>query len=240
MQTNSFALVFIHGHGVDASIWDGIYADLVSGASVIKPDFSRSTTHTTVEAYAEELYAQLQVVQADKVVLIGHSMGGYIALAFADQHPELVQGLVLYHSTTTADDNDRREIRRQVIEGLKSAGTVPFIRKQIPKMVAPSYPSEKVQLLIDHYQNLPADGLSAGMTAIANRHDRTHVLRNTQFPVLLVLGRDDQVLPYEKTAQLADLSPRVSLATIEQAGHLSMVEQPGQAIHVLRSFLDRL
>ncbi len=167
-------------------------------------------------------------------------MGGYIALAFADRHPELVQGLVLYHSTATADDNDRREIRRQAIDLLKTAGTAPFIQKQTPKMVAPSYPSEKVQLLIDRYQNLPADGLSAGMTAIANRPDRTHVLRNAQFPVLLVLGRDDQVLPYEKTAQLADLSPRVSLATIEQAGHLSMVEQPEQAIHVLRSFLDRL
>ena len=240
MQTHSFVLVFIHGHGVDASIWDGIYADLVSGAPAIKPDYSRLTTHTTVDAYAEELYAQLQAIQADKVVLVGHSMGGYMALAFADQHPEMVQGLVLYHSTATADDNDRREARIHLIEELKTTGAAPFIRKQLPKAVSPNYPAEKAQALVDRYQNLPADGLIAGMTAIANRPDRTHVLRDARFPILLLLGRDDQVLPYDKTVQLADLSSQISVATIEQAGHLSMVEQPEQSVNVLRSFIDRL
>lgn len=240
MQRNKFVLVLIHGHGVDASIWDGIYADLVLDASALKPDFSRLTKHTTIEAYAEELYAQVQSVQAEKVVLIGHSMGGYIALAFADQHPEMVQGLVLYHSTTAADDDNRREMRRQAIEGLQMEGAIPFIQKQMPKMVAPDYPPEKTQVLIDRFARLPADALTAGMTAMMNRPDRTHVLRNAQFPILLVLGRDDQLIPYEKTAHLADLSPLVSVAIIEQAGHLSMIEQPEASKNVLRSFIAGL
>lgn len=240
MQRNKLVLVLIHGHGVDASIWDGIYADFVSDALVLRPDFSHSTTHTPIEAYAEELYAQIQSVQAEKVVLIGHSMGGYVALALADQHPEMVQGLVLYHSTATADDDNRREVRRQAIEGLKKEGTAPFIQKQLPKMVAPGYPPEKTQMLIDRFVHLPDDALIAGMTAIANRPDRTHVLRDARFPILLVLGRDDQLIPHEKTAQLADLSNQVRVVTIEEAGHLSMIEQPAASVNILKAFIDQL
>ncbi|GAB3703957.1 alpha/beta fold hydrolase [Spirosoma flavus] len=234
------AICLIHGHGVDASIWDGIYADLASNALVLKPDFSRLTSHVSIEAYAEDLFARLQATQAQKVILVGHSMGGYIALAFAEQHPEMVAGLVLYHSTATADDEKKLEARRQTIESLKTEGTAPFIQQQLPKMVAATYPSDKTQALIDRFLNLPADALVAGMKAIAGRPDRTHVLRNATYPVLLLLGKDDQLIPYEKTAQLADLSPQIQVAAIENAGHLSMIERPEESLQTLRSFLDKL
>ncbi|WP_420147755.1 alpha/beta fold hydrolase [Spirosoma sp.] len=239
MKPNNNSVVLVHGHGVDASIWNGIYADLSLEANVLKPDFSRLNNHTTIEAYAEELYGHLQSAQIDKVILVGHSMGGYIALAFADQHPEMIQGLVLYHSTATADDEARKEARRQAIEELQKNGTAPFIRKQMPKMVAPAYPAEKTQALIDRFEQLPADALVAGLKAMAARPDRTHVLRNAQFPILLVLGQEDQVIPYEKVAKLAELSSQVSVAPVNEAGHLSMVEQPDVAISILRSFVDK-
>ena len=230
----------IHGHGVDASIWDGVYADLLLAGLVLKPDFSRLTNPTTIEEYAEELYAHFQSEQVEKVVLIGHSMGGYIALAFAEQYPEMVQGLVLYHSTATADDETRRQMRQQAIDGLKTEGATPFIRKQLPKMVSPAYPSEKTQALVGRFLNLPADALITGMRAIAGRPDRTHILREARFPILLVLSRDDQLIPYEKTAQLAQLSNQISLATIEQAGHLSMIEQPEASVQAIRAFIGQL
>ncbi|SFD63612.1 alpha/beta fold hydrolase [Spirosoma endophyticum] len=233
-------LCLIHGHGVDASIWDGIYADLVSDAQVLKPDFARLTNHKTIEAYAEDLYARLQSAQVSSVVLVGHSMGGYMALAFAEQHPEMVQGLILYHSTATADDEKRKEIRRQTIDELKAQGTVPFIQKQLPKMVATTYPSEKTQVLIDRFLDLPVDALIAGVEAIAGRPDRTNVLRTAQFPILLVLGREDQLMPFEKTAQQAELSDKITVTPIENAGHLSMVEQPEAAIQAIRSFIAQL
>ncbi|MFD2933579.1 alpha/beta fold hydrolase [Spirosoma flavum] len=229
----------IHGHGVDASIWDSIYADLALDNSVLKPDFAQLTNLTTIDEYADELYARLQAAKVEKVVLVGHSMGGYMALAFAEQHPEMVQALVLYHSTATADDENRRQARQQAIDGLEMEGPSPFIQKQLPKMVAPTYPPEKVQLLVERFKSLPADALIAGMKAIAGRPDRTGVLRNALFPVLLVLGRDDQLIPYEKTAQLADLSNQISVAIIEQAGHLSMIEQPIASIQTIRSFIGK-
>ncbi|GAB4015967.1 alpha/beta hydrolase [Spirosoma migulaei] len=239
-MSQSSSICLIHGHGVDASIWDSVYADLILDVPVLKPDFSRVTNHLTIEAYAEDLYGHIRALQVEKVVLVGHSMGGYMALAFAEQHPELVQGLVLYHSTATADDDTRKEARQQAIEGLKTQGTAPFIQKQLPKMVAPDYPPEKTQVLVEQFLSLPADALIAGISAIASRPDRTQVLRDAKFPILLALGREDQLIPYQKTAQLASLSDRIRVATIEQAGHLSMIEQPAESVRVLRSFLDRL
>ncbi|GAB3043058.1 alpha/beta fold hydrolase [Spirosoma pulveris] len=226
----------IHGHGVDASIWEGIYADLALDFRMSKPDFSRLTHLTTIEAYADALYDQLALTDGQKVILAGHSMGGYTALAFAEKHPDRVQGLVLYHSTATADDEAKRQARQQVIRELQTTGTQPFIHKQMAKMVAPSYAPERIEALENQFKDLPAEALIAGMKAIAGRPDRTTVLRNVNFPVLLVLGRDDQIIPYEKTAQLTELSSRIKLATIEQAGHLSMVEQPIKSTEILRAF----
>ncbi|GAB2582021.1 alpha/beta fold hydrolase [Spirosoma areae] len=238
-------ICLIHGHGVDASIWDSVYADLVLDwpgldGPVLKPDFSRLTNFTTIDAYADELYVRLEAENARNVVLVGHSMGGYMALAFAEKYPERVRALVLYHSTATADDENRREARRQAINGLETDGSAPFIEKTIPKMVSPAYPPEQTQALVERFHNLPANALIAGMKAIAARPDRTAILGHAQFPVLLVLGRDDQLIPYEKTAQLADLSDQISLATIEKAGHLSMVEQPHKAIQTIRTFVEQL
>ena len=149
----------------------------------------------------------------------------------------MVQGLMLYHSTATADDEKRKEVRRQTIDELKAQGTAPFIRKQLPKMVAATYPPEKTQVLIDRFLDLPADALSAGVEAIAGRPDRTNVLRTAQFPIVLVLGREDQLMPFDKTSQLADLSDKITVSPIENAGHLSMVEQPEASIQAIRSFI---
>ncbi|GAB3781214.1 alpha/beta hydrolase [Spirosoma horti] len=233
-------ICLIHGHGVDASIWDRIYADLALDHSVLTPDFARLSTLTTIEDYAAELYEVLQASTVEKVVLVGHSMGGYMALALAEKYPEVIQGLVLYHSTATADDDAKREARQQAIKALQADGTAPFIQKQMPKMVAPTYPPEKTEELVERYLTLPAEALVAGVKAIAGRPDRTAVLRNAEFPVLLVLGRDDQLIPYEKTVQLADLSRQIRVVTIEQAGHLSMVEQLEASLRAIRSFVDGL
>ncbi len=227
-------LVLIHGHGVDASIWDGVCAVLLFDGSVLRPDFSQRTDLVSIDAYAHELHRQLQGANAKKSILVGHSMGGYIALAFAERYPELVQELVLFHSTAYADDDAKREQRKQTIDALKTEGTAPFIEKTMPKMVAPGFSAETIQQLISRYRALPTDALVAGMQAIANRPDRTHVLRDARFPVRLILGKQDQLITYDKTRTLAELSDKVTVATMETAGHLGMIEQTDEAAQLLR------
>lgn len=233
-------LILLHGHGVDAAIWDDIYTELVTDYPVLKPDFAHLTNLDTIDGYADELYARLEAEQAENVVLVGHSMGGYMALAFAERYPERVQGLILYHSTATADTEERREQRRKTIDELRMQGSAPFIEKQLPKMVATTYSPDETRALVARYVNLPTDGLIAGLKAIASRPDRTNILQTVNFPILLVLGRDDQLIPYEKTAQLANLSDKISVVTIENAGHLSMIEQPEASVQAILEFVGRI
>lgn len=239
-MSNVASVVLIHGHGVDSSIWNDIYDELASNYSVLKPDFSRLTSHTTIEAYTEELNARLQSASIDNVILVGHSMGGYIALAFADRSPDRVSGLVLYHSTAYADNDERKAQRQQLIATMRAEGGAQFIEKQVPKMVSSAYSDEKKQVLADRFRDLPTDALIAGMEAIAGRPDRTHVLRNATFPVLLVLGKDDQLIPVDKTQELATLSDEIDVALIDQAGHLSMIEQPESSVTTLTNFISQL
>ncbi|GAB3553960.1 alpha/beta fold hydrolase [Spirosoma fluminis] len=232
-------LCLIHGHGVDASIWDGVYADLSVTTSVLRPDFSRFSHLQTIEAYAEELHAYLQNAQVDKVLLVGHSMGGYIALAFAEQYPGRVSGMCLFHSTVSADDEAKKEQRRQVIGKLKTEGSRDFLQTAITNMFAPdnrTKMADTIKALIDRYSDLPREALSAGVQAMLLRPDRTHVLQHATFPVMIVAGQHDQIIPIEKNRRLAEILSQAGLVVLNESGHVGMVEEQEatlQAIHSL-------
>lgn len=237
------SLVLIHGHGVDASIWEGVYAGLAESRVVLKPDFAQLSSHTTIEGYAEDLHTRLEAAQVNKVVLVGHSMGGYIALAFAEKYPEKMRGLVLFHSTAFADDEAKKEQRLQVIKKLDAEGSRAFLETAITGMFAPENRTKMgttIKQLIDRYSRLPKEALHAGIQAIRSRPDRTEVLRRATYPVMIVAGRQDQVVPFEKSQQLMDMAPTTQGIVLEQAGHLGMIEQPDQALEALKAFLSRL
>lgn len=239
-MNNERVLVLLHGQGVDASIWDGVYPRLALDGPVVRPDFSQLTTYATIDAYAEDLDNQLRGQGIENVVLVGHSMGGYIALAFAERHPALVRGLCLFHSTAYADDEAKKEQRTKAIGALTEGGAPKFIAELMPKMVSPDWPGERLSPLIERFSALPVDALIAGVRAIAGRPDRTHVLRDAPFPVLLILGEKDQIIPYGQTRDLAGLGERVTLVSLPAAGHLGMIEQPDQALAALKSFVGSL
>ncbi|MFD1141691.1 alpha/beta fold hydrolase [Larkinella insperata] len=236
-------IVLIHGHGVNASIWDGVYDNLSADFSIVKPDFSAHTGHESIDAYAEEVFSQLQTSQIQSSVLIGHSMGGYIALAFAEQHPEMVKGLVLINSTAFADDEAKKQSRQKAIETMEQNGAGAFIEQTVPKMFGESYTqsqSEGVKKQVEVFSALPAEALIAGVKAMASRQDRTHVLKEASFPVLLIAGQEDQIIPFAKSQELFEAAPQARTVVLEKAGHLGMIESPDEVIQAIREFVGTL
>lgn len=236
------ALVFLHGHGVGPQIWDSLQAALGDEYQIIKPDFSTLTNHTTVEAYAEQLYSMLVSTQITRCVLIGHSMGGYIALALAAAHPNLVAGLILFNSTAFADpDTDEQRAKRQAAqEQLKTEGGAAFVEKAVTTMFSMPNQQRKPDLVrqtVDRYESLPTEALLAGLEAIRSRPDRSAMLASAPYPVLIVAGHHDLAIPFERTQELKAKLPNATMVVLESSGHAGMLEEPEKAQEALKQFL---
>ncbi|MFC5409702.1 alpha/beta fold hydrolase [Larkinella bovis] len=240
---NKPVIVLLHGHGVNASIWDALQASLSGDYSVVKPDFSAQTHHETIEAYAEDLFSQLRAAEVQACVLVGHSMGGYIALAFAEQHPDLVRGLVLLNSTAFADTDEKKQARQKTVESLQEKGTAPFIEQTVPKMFGERFGqnrADEVQKYVSQFSTLPTEALIAGVKSIAARPDRVAVLQKATFPVLLIAGQQDQLVPFDKSQELFDQVPQAETVVLKNAGHLGVIESPEEVTKAIQDFIGKV
>lgn len=235
-------LVLLHGHGMDDTLWDEIVPLLGDSYRLIKPNGSLLTNCTTVEAYAEELHRLLTSSQITKMTLIGHSMGGYISLAFAEKYPDMLEGFGLFHSSALADDEAKKEQRTQMAKLLRTHGTEAFIRRTLPNLFGERFKElapEKVQKYIKRYSKLPAEALAVGVEAMRARPDRTEVLKNLPCPVLFIMGMDDQAVPFEKTMAQVDYPAKSYPFVLAEAGHLGMVERPDATARIVRWYMNR-
>ncbi len=230
-------LVLLHGHGMDDALWDEIVPLLDDAFTIVRPNVSLLTNCHTMEAYADELHRLLSASQIDKFILIGHSMGGYISLAFAEKYPEMLEGFGLFHSSALADNEDRKEQRNQMAALLRGEGAETFLRRTAPNLFGQSYKEthpEEVEKFIQHYGKLPAEALAVGMEAMRDRPDRTHVLATLPFPIVFIVGMDDQVVPFETVMEQARFPKKIYPFVLADAGHLGMIERPEASARILR------
>lgn len=229
-------LVLLHGHGMDDTLWDELAPLLHDHYTIIRPNVSLLTNCRTMEDYADELYRLLTNTNVSQCTLIGHSMGGYISLAFAEKYPDMLEGFGLFHSTAQADNDAKKHQRDQMTDLIRTHGAAAFIRHTAPnlfgKRFKDSYP-DKVQEYIQHFGQLPAEALAVGMEAMRNRPDRTHVLADLPFPVLFIIGMDDQVVSFEKVMGQVGLPEQAFPFILAEAGHLGMVEQTDAAARII-------
>lgn len=242
-MSNKPTLVLLHGHGVGPQIWDSLQEELEAEYQVLKPDLSTMTSHTSVEAYAEHLYSRLAAPAIGRIVLIGHSMGGYVALALAASHPERIAGLVLVNSTAFADpDTDEQRAKRDAAKAqLQTEGSAAFVEKAVTGMFAEANQQEKAGLVrqtIDRYKTLPVEALLAGLQAIRSRPDRSALLADAPYPVLVLAGRHDKAVPIKRSQELSDELPNAQLVVLENSGHLAMLEEPEAVATAVKQFLN--
>lgn len=240
------AVVLLHGFPEDGSLWDNIYPVLAANFRVIIPDIpgsgqsSLSQEDTTIEALAEAVHSILDREQISSVVLVGHSMGGYVALAFAEKYPEYVQGLSLVHSSAAADMEDKKEVRRKAIALIRKGGREPFIKSMIPNLFAPDFQEnhpEAIQRQIERGMKLSADSIISFYNAMIKRPDRTNLLKESSFPVQFVIGRQDSVMPLAAALEQSRLAVVNYVSLYNNCGHMSMLEQPELLSSDLKDFI---
>ncbi|MDF2667967.1 MAG: alpha/beta hydrolase [Paenibacillus sp.] len=238
-------LLLVHGFCGSSAYWKDTTKLLQASYRVIAPDLrghGRSEApdvRYTVEMMADDLAALVERLELNKPVLLGHSLGGYVALAFAEKYPELLAGYGLIHSTARPDDEQGKANRNKAIETIKEKGIESFIDGLIPKLFAPDHletMQEHVQASIDIGYITKPEGAIHTAEAMRDRPDRNKVLRDASLPVLLVAGGKDQIIPAEKTFSVQ--AAHITQARIDQAGHMSMMEAPDVLANIITQFVS--
>jgi pimeloyl-ACP methyl ester carboxylesterase len=243
-------VLLLHGFGEDHRVWDPLLAALPEGFLYLIPDLPGSGASPLPEEWLQEPSIEKlaefvrHLLETEKintpVVLIGHSMGGYAALAFAAQYPELVKSLLLFHSTAYADSAEKKELRAKSIRFIQEHGSAAFIAQSTPNLFSDAYKKENPEKLAETiaiYSNFPEAALVWYTEAMMNRVERLDVLSNALFPVGFVIGMLDKAVPPEQSLKQASLPGISFIQVLENVAHMGMIEDPGQTGPFLEKFL---
>lgn len=240
------AIVLIHGFPENGGLWKQVWPILSTKFTVIVPDLpgtgdSELLAETTMESMAACISEILKHEDISKAVVVGHSMGGYVALAFAERFGDMVAGLSLVHSIASADNEEKKETRRKSIALIRKGGKEPFIKQMIPNLFSSAFKEAHGSVMEEQVKRgmeLEADSMIAFYEAMIARPDRTDILKNATFPVQFVLGEDDTLIPSNVGLEQSRLSSRNFVSLHSNTGHMSMMETPERLSKDLMDFVD--
>ncbi len=234
-------LVLLHGFPLDHSIWEPLIPLLEKKADVILPDLRGfggsdiSTADYRLDDVAGDIVLLLDQLKVDRALIVGHSMGGYVALTLAHSHPERVAGLGLVASQARADTPERKASRYQEAEQILVNGVTDVASWMSTRLTADHKLQSKLKKLI--LRQSP-QGLAGALKAMADRADSTPYLPEFTFPVAIVHGLNDNLVPVDRAREIQASFKNGTLLEIEGAGHMPMMEAPqstaGELLRLLR------
>lgn len=240
-------VVFLHGFLESPEIWTEFVGSHFEDCQVLTPALpgydgtDAPGEDYSLEGAAAAVRAEMERAGIGRAVLVGHSMGGYVALAFAEKYPGLVAGLGLFHSSAlpdTEDDHARRTRNRDFIE---EHGVPAFAQEFLQAQFAAEH-RESMAHHLEMLQRLaaavpPAVAL-AGITAMQQRPDRRPVLEKATYPVLFIAGKEDKAVPLEKTHEESLLPDHSTVLWLANVGHLGFVERPADTCRAVRQLIE--
>jgi len=240
-------VVFIHGFGEDGNIWDSLISDLHNQFLCIIPDLPGSGKSImkkagwSMEGLADSIKSILDQEEISTAVMIGHSMGGYITLAFAEKFGERLVGFGLFHSSAFADNAEKKATRKRGIQFINQYGAAKFLEQATPNLFSDEFKNKHpaaVQEIIARYTNFQANALVHYYEAMMQRSDRTHVLKGYQGPVLFVLGEQDAAIPLTDGLQQCHMPALSYIHILRNSGHMGMIEERDKCRELLQKFLQ--
>jgi len=240
------AVVLLHGFLENQTMWQDLVPDLSKRNRVITIDLlGHGETEClgyvqTMEDNAEVVKAVLSKLRIRKAILVGHSMGGYVALAFAELFPEKMKGLVLINSTSKEDSSEKKQNRDRAIKAVKKEYET-FIRLSIANLFNPDN-RERLQEEIESVKiqalKTPLQGIVASLEGMKIRKDRAFVLQTVSYPKLLILGEKDGVLNYKDNLRQIE-NTDAQLVSFPD-GHMSHIENRDELKTVLLNFFKSI
>lgn len=238
------AIVLLHGFLENSSMWNSVKSTLEKRNKVICIDLlghGKSDcigyVHST-ELMAEAVEVVLKHLRIRKSIVVGHSMGGYVALAFAEKNPTKIKGLCLMNSTSLADDNElkiRRERANKMVQNNFNNMVSMSFANLFSEKSRDSFKNE-MQAALQEAMQTPIQGYIACQEGMKIRTNRSAVLKNNNFKKLFIIGKKDPVLNYQKLIEEAKETN--SEAVVFDEGHMSHIENKTELIIALQKFVN--
>ncbi|MEN8114512.1 MAG: alpha/beta hydrolase [Actinomycetota bacterium] len=240
-QGSGDVALFVHGFPIDSTMWLEQIDDLSDIRRCIAPDlrgFGRSAPSTrpvlTMEEHADDLAAMLDAWGIETVDLVGLSMGGYIALAFAERHAERLRTLALVDTKAIADSDEAKAGRVAAAERVAAEGRGVLATDMIGVLVADSASAWTRARLRTMIEATPAETIVAALEGMRLRPDRTAVLSGLDIPVAVIVGEHDVLSPLADADAMA-VTAGAALTVVSDAGHMAPIEVPATVAQALRT-----
>ena len=235
----------LHPFPMDASFWGPMWSALDTDARLLTPEFPGFGTAPaedapTIAGFADAVAEQIVAEGAAPAVVVGLSLGGYVALALVHSHPELVAALLLANTKAGSDDEAARRGRETGIDTIRIDGLGAFLDGLLPRLLDPDADTEAWARTQAIAERQDPEAVCQALEALRDRQDRRPELPAIAVPTLAVAGEHDQITPREVLGELADAIPEGELRVIAGAGHLSALERPEAFAGVVRELLQRV
>ncbi len=240
------AVVLLHGFSESLKIWYHFANELSKNHKIITIDLPGHGESDCVgvvhdmKMIADIVKAVLDELKINKCVMIGHSMGGYAELAFAEKFPDMLLGLGLFHSTAYADTPEVKINRERTVEIVRN-DHYDFFLNFIPDLFAQENKDLyciQIEELIEDSKKISKQAIIASLEGMKIREDKTHVLQELDIPYLFIAGKQDIRVPYQKILEQAAMPKDSTLVLLDGVGHMGYIEAKARTLSAVRSFIE--
>ena len=239
-------IILLHGYLESKEIWNDFANELAKNFQIIAPDLpghgesSLIEANLSVEKMAESVKYILDKENVSSCLLVGHSMGGYVALAFLDLFPELLSGFSLFHSSPYADTEGKKQNRDREIDIIRQGKKAQVYNTHFPNTFAKEHVEEfaiEIENCKDVARNMQDKGIIAALEAMKERPDRSGLLKTTKIPVQYIIGEKDNFIPMEILNKL-QLPDHSEVVVLENSGHMGFIEEKENVLKAISGFVN--
>jgi len=242
-------VLLLHGYLENMLVWEEFIPLIYKSVRVITVDIPghgisevKGEVHT-MDYLADVIVGAMDSLGVDRACIVGHSMGGYVALDICERYADRVSGIVLLHSTPNADSEEKRANREREI-ALVKAGKKELLAKTAPEAGFAAENRKRYASVIEdlgEIVHLTEDGgIVALLGGMIERRDQNDMLKRTSIPQLFILGRKDGYIVESVAQTMIETHPQAKVAWMENSGHMSFIEEPEACATALLDFVESL
>jgi pimeloyl-ACP methyl ester carboxylesterase len=239
-------VVFLHGYLEAKEIWQEFSEKLKSNYKVILIDLLGhgksgvvSDEHS-MKLMADSVKAVIDYEKVGKCILVGHSMGGYVTLEFANNYEQILKGFCLFHSQPFPDTDEKKVNRIREIELVKQGKFNLIVETNTPNMYADGKKTkfpEKLELSKEIAKDIKPEGVIAALNGMKSRKENLDIIKNFKKPMLFISGKKDNLIPFNENDKLFSLNPKMQLVILENSGHMGMFEESEKSYKKIEKFI---